>query len=175
MVTDEFGNSAATEVLVTRIDNEAPKLESLTAAGSEPGTIRLTGVTDDHTAVYDKKGSITGYGGSGIRTREYRMQGESTWTTFTGDSLTVTKNGSYVVRLTDNAENVSEEYHVEITGMDTTAPTVSCTVDGTLNGTSGWYLDPKVSVKLTFSDMAGAEGGTPSGIQSAAYQWVTNN
>ena len=174
MVTDKFGNSAATEVLVTRIDNEAPKLEALTAAGSKPGTIRLTGVTDDHTAVYDKKGSITGYSGSGIKTREYRMHGDSRWTTFTGDSLTVTKNGSYVVRLTDNAGNVSEEYRVEITGMDTTAPTVSCTVNGTLNGTSGWYPYSDVSVKLTFTDKVGAEGGTPSGVQSAAYQWVTD-
>ena len=48
-------------------------------------------------------------------------------------------------------------------------------VNGTLNGKSGWYLDPNVSVKLTFSDMAGTEGGTPSGVQSAAYQWVTDN
>ena len=174
MVTDKFGNSAAAEVLVTRIDNEAPKLEALTTAGSKPGTIRLTGVTDDHTAVYDRKGNITGYHGSGIRTREYRMQGESTWTTFTGDSFSVAKNGSYEVRLTDNAGNVSEEYRVEMTGMDVTAPTVSCTVNGTLNGTSGWYLDSNVSVKLTFTDKAGAEGGTPSGVQSAAYQWVTD-
>lgn len=174
MVMDKFGNSAATEVLVTRIDNEAPKLETLTAADDKPGTIRLTGVTDDHTAVYDQRGNITRYGGSGIRTREYRMPGESTWTTFTGDSFTVKKNGSYVVRLTDNAGNVSEEYRVEMAGMDTTAPTVSCTVNGTRNGTSGWYLDPDVSVKLTFTDMAGTEGGTPSGIQSAAYQWVTD-
>lgn len=175
MVTDKLGNSAATEVLVTRIDNEAPKLETLTAADDKPGTIRLTGITDDHTAVYDQRGNITGYGGSGIRTREYRMPGESTWTTFTGDSFTVKKNGSYVVRLTDNAGNVSEEYRVEMAGMDTTAPTVSCTVNGTRNGTSGWYLDSDVSVKLTFTDMAGTEGGTPSGIQSAAYQWVTDN
>ena len=175
MVTDKFGNSAATEVLVTRIDNEAPKLETLTAADDKPGTIRLTGVTDDHTAVYDQRGNITRYGGSGIRTREYRMPGESTWTTFTGDRFTVKKNGSYVVRLTDNAGNVSEEYRVEMAGMDTTAPTVSCTVNGTRNGTSGWYLDSDVSVKLTFTDMAGTEGGTPSGIQSAAYQWVTDN
>lgn len=175
MVMDKFGNSAAAEVLVTRIDNEAPKLEALTAADDKPGTIRLTGVTDDHTAVYDQRGNITGYGGSGIRTREYRMQEESTWTTFTGDSFTVKKNGSYVVRLTDNAGNVSEEYRVEMAGMDTTAPTVSCTVNGTRNGTSGWYLDSDVSVKLTFTDMAGTEGGTPSGIQSAAYQWVTEN
>lgn len=174
MVMDKFGNSAAAEVLVTRIDNEAPKLDSLTAAGGKPGTIGLMGVTDDHTAVYDKKGNITGYQGSGIRTREYRMQGESTWTTFTGDSFSVAKNGSYVVRLTDNAGNVSEEYRVEMTGMDVTAPTVSCTVNGTLNGTSGWYLDSNVSVKLTFADKAGAEGGTPSGVQSAAYQWVTD-
>lgn len=174
MVTDKFGNSAAAEVLVTKIDNEAPKLEALTAAGGKPGTIRLTGATDDHTAVYDKKGNITGYGGSGIKTRQYRMQEESTWTTFTGDSFTAKKNGSYVVRLTDNAGNVSEEYRVEITGMDTTAPTVSCTVNGTLNETSGWYPDPNVSVKLTFADKAGIEGGTPSGIQSAAYQWVTD-
>ena len=174
MVMDKFGNSAAAEVLVTRIDNEAPKLEALTAAGDKPGTIRLNGVTDNNTAVYDKKGNITGYGGSGIRTGEYRMQEDSTWTTFTGDSFTVKKNGSYVVRLTDNAGNVSEEYRVEMAGMDTTAPTVSCTVNGTLNGTSGWYPDPNVSVKLTFTDEAGAEGGTPSGIQSAAYQWVTD-
>ena len=174
MVMDKFGNSAAAEVLVTRIDNEAPKLEALTAASDKPGTIRLTGVTDDHTAVYDQKGNITGYRGSGIRTREYRMQGESTWTTFTGDSFTVTKNGSYVVRLTDNAGNVSEEYRVEMTGMDVTAPTVRCTVNGTLNGASGWYLDSNVSVKLTFADEAGAEGGTPSGVWSAAYQWVTD-
>ena len=174
MVTDKFGNSAAAEVLVTRIDNEPPKLESLTTAGGKPGTIELIGATDEHTAVYDKKGNITGYRGSGIRTREYRMQGESTWTTFTGDSFTVKKNGSYVVRLTDNAGNVSEEYRVEMTDMDATAPTVSCTVNGTLNGTSGWYLDSNVSVKLTFTDKAGAEGGTPSGVQSAAYQWVTD-
>lgn len=174
MVMDKFGNSEAAEVLVTKIDNEAPKLDSLTAAGSKPGTIRLIGVTDDHTAVYDRKGNITGYRGSGIRTREYRMQGESTWTTFTGDSFTVAKNGNYVVRLTDNAGNVSEEYRVEMTGMDVTAPTVSCVVNGTRNGTSGWYLDSDVSVKLTFTDMAGTEGGTPSGIQSAAYQWVTD-
>ena len=174
MVMDKFGNSAAAEVLVTRIDNEAPKLEALTAASDKPGTIRLTGVTDDHTAVYDQRGNITGYQGSGIRTREYRMQGESTWTAFTGDSFTVAKNGDYVVRLTDNAGNVSEEYRVEMTGMDVTAPTVSCTVNGTRNGTSGWYLDSNVSVKLTFADEAGAEGGTPSGVWSAAYQWVTD-
>ena len=174
MVTDKFGNSAAAEVLVTRIDNEAPKLDSLTAAGGKPGTIGLLGATDDHTAVYDRKGNITGYQGSGIRTREYRMQGESTWTAFTGDSFSVAKNGSYEVRLTDNAGNVSEEYRVEMTGMDVTAPTVSCTVNGTRNGTSGWYLDSNVSVKLTFTDKAGAEGGTPSGVWSAAYQWVTD-
>lgn len=174
MVMDKFGNSEAAEVLVTKIDNEAPKLDSLTAAGGKPGTIRLIGVTDDHTAVYDQKGNITGYRGSGIRTREYRMQGESTWTAFTGDSFTVAKNGSYVVRLTDNAGNVSEEYRVEMTGMDVTAPTVGCTVNGTHNETSGWYLDSNVSVKLTFADEAGTEGGTPSDVWSAAYQWVTD-
>lgn len=91
MVMDKFGNSMAAEVLVTKIDNEAPKLEALTAASDKPGTIRLTGVTDDHTAVYDQKGNITGYRGSGIRTKEYKMQGESTWTTFTGDSFSVAK------------------------------------------------------------------------------------
>ena len=174
MVTDKFGNSAAAEVLVTQIDNEAPKLASLTDADDKPGTIRLTGVTDDNTAVYDQKGNIKGYSGSGIRIREYRMQGESRWTAFTGDSFTVKKNGSYMVRLTDNAGNVSEEYRVEMTGMDVTAPTVRCTVNGMRNGTSGWYLDSNVSVKLTFADEAGAEGGTPSDVQSAAYQWVTD-
>ena len=63
MVMDKFGNSAAAEVLVTKIDNEAPKLESLTAAGGKSGTIELIGLTDDNTAVYDQKGKLTGYGG----------------------------------------------------------------------------------------------------------------
>ena len=93
------------------------------------------------------------------------MHGDSRWTTFTGDSLTVTKNGSYVVRLTDNAGNVSEEYRVEITGMDTTAPTVSCTVNGTLNGTSGWYPYSDVSVKLTFTDKVGLREAHPAAFK----------
>lgn len=115
MVTDQYGNSGKTEELVTHIDNEAPKLEKLECSVStdrKTGTIKLTGATDHCTAVYDEKGNCTGYSGSGIQTRQYRMEGEDTWTAFTGDSFTVTKNGKYVVRLTDKLGNVSKEYSV---------------------------------------------------------------
>ena len=174
VVMDEYGNSVSTEVLVTKIDSAAPKLGDITAAGGKTGTIQLSGVTDDTTAVYDNKGNVTDYGGSGVRTRQYRRQEDSAWTTFTGDSCTVKKNGIYVVRLIDNASHISGEYRAEITDIDATAPTVSSTLNGNRNDTNGWFFDSDVSVTLSFADEAGDEGGTPSGIRSAAYKWVAD-
>lgn len=173
-VTDECGNSATREVLVTKLDNEAPKLSSLAAVGGKAGTITLTGVTDDCTAVYNSSGLLECYDGSGIQTRQYRMEGESTWTTFTGDSFTVTKNGTYIVSLTDRVGN-SREYRVEMTDIDATAPRVTCTINAAPNAKSGWYTTANLPVILTFADEAGTEGGTPSGIQSVQYKWVTSN
>ncbi len=173
-VTDSNGNSVTTEVVVTKLDNEAPKVDSLEATGGKTGTITLKGATDNCTVILDAKGNYSSISGSGIKTRQYQMAGASGWTTFTGSSFTVSKNGTYTVRLTDNLDNVSE-YSVDVTGIDATAPIVTCTVNATPNAKSGWYTVSPVPVILTFADEAGAEGGTPSGIQTVQYKLVTDN
>ncbi|MDE7267988.1 MAG: hypothetical protein K2N89_11035, partial [Lachnospiraceae bacterium] len=173
-VMDSNGNSATAEVLVTWLDSEAPKLTGITATGGKTGMITLTGVTDDCTVILDAKGNYSSIGGSGIATRQYQMAGTSGWTTFTGNSFTVSKNGTYTVKLTDKVGNVGE-YSVDMTDIDATAPKVTCTVNATPNANSGWYTASTVPVILTFADEAGAEGGTPSGIQSVQYARVTDN
>ena len=160
MVTDEYGNSVSTEVLVKNIDNEAPKVEKLDCSVStdgETGTIKLTGATDDCTAIYDKKGKCTSYGGSGIQKREYRGENETEWKTFTGDSFTVTENGRYLVRLTDNLGNVSKEYSVEMTLIkDTQKPSLTAAVEsGVSANAGGWYNAAALHITLTYSDDVG--------------------
>ncbi|MGN0277395.1 MAG: Calx-beta domain-containing protein, partial [Hominisplanchenecus sp.] len=173
VVMDENGNSAAAEVLVTKVDSDAPKLTSLTAEGGKTGTITLAGVTDNCTVIYDSKGNYSSISGSGLKSRQYRMEGESTWTTFTGDSISVSKNGTYIIKLTDNVNN-SREYRVEVEGIDATPPKVTCTINAAANALSGWYTTPNLPVVLSFADEAGSEGGTPSGIKSVQYKWVTS-
>ena len=99
---------------------------------------------------------------------------DNSWTTFSDSSITVSKNGAYEVRLTDNMGNMSE-YSVDMTDIDATAPKVTCTVNATPNAKSGWYTVSPVPIILTFADEAGAEGGTPSGIQTVQYKLVTDN
>lgn len=173
MVTDEYGNSVTREVLVTKIDNEAPKVESLTATGGQKGMITLNGATDACTVVYDRKGNFSSFSGSGIKTSQYQMEGENTWTAFTGNSFTVTKNGNYTIKLTDALGNSSEQ-SVEMTDIDGTAPEVTYKINATPNAATGWYTS-SVPVILNFEDKVGEEGGTPSGIQSVQYKWVENN
>ena len=160
IVTDQYGNSAKTEVLVTEIDNEAPKLEKLDCSVStnrETGTIKLTGATDDCTAIYDTKGNCTSYGGSGIQTREYRGENETEWKTFTGDSFTVTENGRYVVRLEDKLGNISKEYSVAMTLIkDKQAPSLTAAVEsGVSANAGGWYNAAALHITLTYSDDVG--------------------
>ena len=162
LVTDEYGNSVSTEALVKKIDNEAPKLEKLDCSVStdgETGTIKLTGATDDCTAIYDKKGNCTSYGGSGIQKREYRGENETEWKTFTGDSFEVTENGRYVVRLGDKLENISNEYSVEMTLIkDTQKPSLTAAVEsGVSANAGGWYNAAALHITLTYSDDVGTE------------------
>lgn len=175
-VMDEYNNTVSQEVLVTRIDNEGPKLTGLSVSGTgESRTIALTGATDNCTPVYNAQGMVTGYSGSGIGKREYRSDGQETWTEFTGESFPVTKNGTYTIRLTDALGNVGSEYQVRVEDIDVTKPTVTCQFSGTQNRESGWYTSDTVAGILTFTDKAGEEGGEPSGVASVAYQWVTDN
>ena len=170
-VMDDNGNSATAEVLVTKVDSEAPKLTGITATGGKTGTITLTGVTDDLTVILDAKGNYSSTSGSGIKTREYQRDGDSGWTTFTNSSFLVNKTGTYNVRMTDNVGNVSEVYSVEVTDIDATAPILTATVNATRNA-SGWYTDSTVPVTLTFKDEAGEEGPA-SGIKSVEYAFTT--
>lgn len=175
-VMDEYNNTVSKEVLVTRIDNEGPKLTGLSVSGTgESRTIALTGATDNCTPVYNEQGMVTGYSGSGIKKREYQSDGQGTWTEFTGESFPVTKNGTYTIRLTDILGNVGSEYQVRVEDIDVTKPTVICRFSGTQSRESGWYTSDTVEGILTFTDEAGEEGGKPSGVVSVAYQWVTDN
>ena len=159
MVTDEYGNSVSAEVLVNNIDNEAPKLEKLERSVStdgKTGTIQLIGATDDCTAIYDQKGNCTDYRGSGIQTMQYRGQNETEWRNLTGNSFTVTENGKYVVRLTDNLGNVSKEYSVEMTMIDTQAPSLAAAMEkGVSANADGWYNAAALHITLTYSDDVG--------------------
>ncbi len=160
IVTDQYGNSGKTEVLVTEIDNEAPKVEKLDCSVStdgETGTIKLTGATDDCTAIYDKKGNCTSYGGSGIQKREYRGENETEWKIFTGDSFTVTENGRYLVRLEDKLGNISKEYSVEMTLIkDKQAPSLTAAVESGISANAGgWYNAAALHITLTYSDDVG--------------------
>ena len=163
MVTDQYGNSGKTEELVTKIDNEAPKLEKLEYSMStdkKKGTIELTGATDNCTAVYDAKGNCTGYSGSGIQTRQYQIEGRDTWTAFTGNSFTVTENGKYLVRLTDNVGNTSKEYSIEMKDIfkDTKKPSLTASVEnGVSANADGWYNATDLHISLTYSDDVGTE------------------
>ena len=163
LVTDEYGNSVSTEAIVKNIDNEAPRLEKLdcsVSADRQTGTIGLTGVTDDCTAVYDQKGNCTGYSGSGIQTRQYRRENETEWTTFTGDSFIVTENGRYVVRLEDKLGNISKEYSVEMKDIfrDTQDPSLTAAVEsGVSANDDDWYNAPDLHLTLTYSDDVGTK------------------
>ena len=175
-LTDKNGDSASASVVVNNIDREAPTLEKLTVAPAgyaAAKTVTLTGVNDTLTTQYNDKG-VTGKDGSGIGKREYKLAGASDWTTFTGDRFTVDKAGTYAVRLTDNAGNVSKEYTIDVASIDTTAPKLTVTVNATpnANSTDGkWYTDSTIPVTLTYKDEAGAEGPA-SGVKSVQYAFV---
>ena len=162
LVMDEYGNSISTEVIVENIDNEAPRLEKLdcsVSADGKTGTIRVTGATDNCTAIYDEKGNCTDYRGIGIQTRRYRRENETEWTTFTGDSFIVTENGRYVVRLEDKLGNISKEYSVAMTLIkDTQAPSLTAAVEsGVSANAGGWYNSAVLHITLTYSDDVGTE------------------
>ncbi len=180
--TDSNSNTVSEKVVVQHIDNDAPKLDAITAglaADAESGTITLTGVTDNCTNVLNENGKVLSVSGSGINSIEYRHESdpETEWKSLTNAptiSFDVEKNGTYTVRLTDKLDN-SRDYTVVMEGIDKTAPEVTCTIDATANAASGWYTGAEVPVKLTFADNAGSEGGMSSGIKSVEYKLVSDN
>ncbi len=171
-VTDSNGNTVSTQVTVTTIDNEAPKLTKVTAEGGKTARIALEGVNDNLTRVLDERGNFTGMSGSGVETREYQY-GNGSWQEFSDDSFSPNKNGTYKIRLTDAAGNVSETYSVTLSNLDKTEPVVTCTIKAEKNA-SGWYTVYPLPVELTYADNAGDEGGA-SGIASVQYKWVNSN
>ncbi len=171
-VTDSNGNTVSKQVTVTAIDNEAPELTKVTAVGGKTAKITLTGVNDNLTRVLDEKGNFKEMSGSGVAKREYQYENGS-WTAFSGDSFSPDKNGTYKIRLTDNAGNVSETYSVTLSNLDKTVPGVTCKINATANA-NGWYTVYPLPVELTYADNAGAEGGA-SGIASVQYKWVNSN
>ncbi len=171
-VMDTNGNTVSTMVTVTKLDVDAPTLDNITATGGKSAKITLTGVTDNLTCVLDENGNFKEMSGSGIKTREYQLEGTGSWTTFTGDSFSPSKNGTYTVKLTDNVGN-SSQYKVTLADFDKTVPGVTCKINATKNAT-GWYTTYPLPVELTYNDPAGTEGGA-SGIASVQYKWITGS
>ena len=115
---DAAGNESTSSLAVTNIDKVAPTLE-LTADITTPtnGNVVLTATVSDGTVEYFADGK---------------------WNT--GDSLTVSTNGTYQFRVTDVAGNVTSK-SFEVTNIDKVAPTL--TISG--NPTSWTNLDVMLS------------------------------
>ncbi len=151
-VTDKHGNTGSAFGVVNNIDREAPEFSVSVPDGfAQEKTVTLSGVTDKLTRQYNEKGGA-GNDGSGVAKQEYQVPGTSGWATFTGDSFTVTKNGTYKVRLTDKVGNESVQ-DVEVSKIDTTPPEVTYKVNGTVN--NGWYNATNLNITLTYSDDEG--------------------
>ena len=185
-VVDQNGASADATLVVNHIDKEPPTLEDPEFLNPKKWArykqVSFSIVEDTGTPQYNEKGAI-GNSGSGLQ-----MKGDFTKFQFQMDNLyngawqnvaslnvglIMQTNGTYRLRITDNAGNVTEK-SVVVDGIDKTRPEVTATVNATKNA-SGWYTDTKVPVTLEFTDPAnGAEGGVPSGIDTVQYKWVTD-
>ena len=119
---DAAGNESTSSLAVTNIDKVAPTLE-LTADITTPtnGNVVLTATVSDGTVEYFADGK---------------------WNT--GDSLTVSTNGTYQFRVTDVAGNVTSK-SFEVTNIDKVAPTLELTADITTPTNGNVVLTATVS------------------------------
>ncbi len=162
--TDSNSNTVSQKVVVQHIDNDAPKLDAITAglaADTKSGTITLTGVTDNCTNVLNENGKVLSVSGSGINSIEYQHESdpETEWKSLTNAptiSFDVEKNGTYTVRLTDKLNN-SRDYTVVMEGIDRIAPAITAELTKEKTGDDlVWYnAADSLKIQLTYSDNKG--------------------
>ncbi len=128
IAADSRGRSGEASILVNNIDSNAPTVRNIQvqAGWAQEKTVTLVGLSDDTTALYDANGNVTAYSGSGIAELKYRKTTDTDdkALTITGDSFTVTENGSYVLILTDKLGNQAR-WVFTVSGVDTQPPVVS--------------------------------------------------
>ncbi len=104
-------------------------------------------------------------GGSGVKLIQYQLN-NGNWQSINGSStsFTVSEDGSYTLRYRaqDNAGNWEDIHHTWF-GIDTTPPSTSVSLAGTL-GTNNWYRS-EVRVSLSATDNSGG-----SGVKLIQYQ-----
>lgn len=165
VVTDSRGRTGQGSILVNNIDVTPPLVTAVEVeAGWTNGSksVTLVGLTDDLSPQYDDTGKVTGYSGSGIAAAQYKRSGaeDGTLTAITGDSFTVSENGSYTLVLTDVLGNRSTRLFT-VAGIDTAPPAAS------LSAIPAGWQDAPVDITLTFSD-------ADSGVQSVQTALVTD-
>ena len=124
---DAAGNESTSSLAVTNIDKVAPTLE-LTADITTPtnGNVVLTATVSDGTVEYFADGK---------------------WNT--GDSLTVSTNGTYQFRVTDVAGNVTSK-SFEVTNIDKVAPTLTISGNPTSWTNQDVMLSASSNEEVTF-------------------------
>ena len=166
MAVDSRGRTGQSSVLVNRIDANGPfvsKVEVSPGWTSGDKTVALAGLSDDSTPQYDEHGNITGYSGVGVASARYKMAGagDETLKNITGDSFTVSENGSYTLVLTDWLGNRTTRLFT-VAGIDKEPPEAELS-----EIPASWQKTP-VNVTLTFSDGA-------SGVEKVQTAFVADN
>ena len=116
---DNAGNYSNVESInITNIDKTKPKVTL-----SQNPTDWTNGNVTINVSATDIQDSNNYYGVSGIKQKEVLENGS--WKTLSGNSYTVTKNGTYKFRALDNAGNYSEEASIYIKNIDKNKPEVT--------------------------------------------------
>ncbi len=156
-VKDGVGNLYQTEIEVSKIDNTAPVLSTITNSSNGEWAQSVTLSWDIEET------------GSGIKSVEWRLNDGTTWTAFSeteqnGTTRTNERNDTIYIRVTDNAGNVSN-IESTVLKIDRTNPTVSWSINSSTTGSNSWYK--ALSLKATLSD-------SQSGVASAKYCTTTS-
>lgn len=141
-VEDLAGNVSEAVKTISNIDKTIPVISGVNESTTEYTNSEIT-----LSVLASDDSGIAGYS-------QYDGSGYNDWTT--DNTFTVTTNGTYTFEALDEAGNISEEYSVEISNIDTEAPvlvsateneteetagSITITVSGTDNNSVLYYRD----------------------------------
>jgi PKD repeat protein len=148
---DVAGNVETAKSVAVRVDGIAPTSTHTTAPAVPQG---LGGWYT--SAPQATLGGADNAGGSGIASREYRID-DSAWTAYSGPFAVPAGSHTVEYRATDAAGNVEAATSFTVK-VDPDAPTVTAAVEpGDPDGNDGWYV-AKPRLTLTGADAAGGSG-----------------
>lgn len=144
---DNAGNGDQKNITVSNIDDGNPTI-SVTPS-------KVWGKTTNVTI-------STGDSQSGVARAEYQKPGESTWNSCTANgTLALDRNGTYKFRSVDNVGNVSSIASVNISHVDTTAPTLNLSL-----GTTDFSKSVPINIGVSDSE---------SGVKLTQYKLPNSN